>query len=86
MHDGSLAPSVKRYVLVKVPVVVTEKPIVPKISHNLKTFDGQGGSSVRTWLQRYEAVRVPLCWDNRRSIALCAMHLRDRAQQWYTEE
>ena len=64
-----------------------EAPIVlPKIPHSLKTFSGLSGSSVRTWLQQFDIIRLPLHWSDRQSVAVCAMHLTDRAQQWYTDE
>jgi hypothetical protein len=64
-----------------------EAPIVlPKIPHSLKTFSGLSGSSVRTWLQQYDTIRLPFHWSDRVSVAVCAMHLTDRAQQWYTDE
>ena len=66
---------------------VDNGPIVlPRIPKSLQTFSGEGGSSVRSWLQQYETIRMPLQWDDRVSIAVAAMQLTDRAQQWYQEE
>ena len=60
--------------------------VMPRMPASLKTFSGEGGASVRSWLQQYEAIRMPLQWDDRMSIAVAAMQLTDRAQQWYQEE
>ena len=59
---------------------------LPKIPTSLKPFNGEGGSSVRTWLQTYDTIRLALRWNDLQSIAVCAMYLQDRAQQWWQEE
>ena len=59
---------------------------LPRIPKSLKTFSGEGGASVRSWIQQYETVCIPLQWKDRVSIAVAAMHLTDRAQQWYQEK
>src|SRR3569833_1636448 len=72
---------------IRVRKQVDNGPIVlPRIPKSLQTFSGEGGSSVRSWLQQYETIRMPLQWDDRVSIAVAAMQLTDRAQQWYQEE
>jgi hypothetical protein len=72
----------------QVPVqVVKQKAIVlPRVPKSLTTFTGEGGSSVRAWLQQFETMRIPLRWDDETAVALCAMNLADRAQQWYQDE
>ena len=76
----------KKIVVVKKEDIIKKPIVLPRIPKSLQNFGGESGSSVRNWLQHFEATRVPLGWDDRVSIAICAMHLTDRAQQWYQEE
>ena len=70
-----------------VPVVGNREPLeLPKIPKSIKPYTGEGGASVRLWLQQFDTMRDPLGWSDRQSIAVCAMYLHDRAQQWYQEE
>ena len=59
---------------------------LPKIPKSIKAYTGEGGASVRLWLQQFDTMREPLGWSDRQSIVVCAMYLHDRAQQWYQEE
>ena len=85
-NTNNIQQKKKKLVVVKKEDLIKKPMVLPRIPKSLQTFGGESGSSVRNWLQQFEAIRVPLGWEDRQSIAVCAMHLTDGAQQWYQEE